>query len=217
MRIGLYSFLFGAALLSGACKLPEIKNAETELPPASNTPTNACSEDNSICISVRLEAINSQVEIPSYILNPNFKELIDQINSNQAHSPLNPQDIDVLLRIQNTGTEDAIFMENADNTSLNFQASGPSAVSVRNSFPVTADFREGTPVTLHPGGETLVRFSFLGSGFRRVGSYLFFLKEGNYLLRLDGELSFQGANPAERTQVQITTNTIGLSARAASN
>ena len=209
---------FGVSCLSlfllMACKLPDVAQLQNnELPPASTIPTQACSENNSICIETLFQAIDPIVQIPDFILNPSFEDLAKRINSNQAVNQLNPLHADLLLRIKNTGEEDIVFMDGADNTVLNFEASGSGVISIRNAFPFVTDFREGQAITLAPDQEHSVRFSFLGSGYRRAETYLYFFKEGSRLLRLKGTLSFRGNTIAERTPVIITTNSTVVTGR----
>ena len=209
---------FGISCLSlfllMACKLPDVAEIQNnELPPASTVPTQACSEDNSICIETLFQALDPIVQIPDFILNPSFEDLAKRINSRQVVNQLNPLRTDLLLRIKNTGDEEIVFMDGADNNVLNFEASGSGVISIRNTFPVLTDFREGQAITLAPDQEHSVRFSFLGSGFRRAETYLYFFKEGSHLLRLNGRLSFRGNTIAERTPVNITTNSTLVTGR----
>ena len=97
--------------------------------------------------------------------------------------------VDWVLRITNTGAQDATVLLGGDPNVYTFEVKGPGVVKLPNLIAMTLEFRIPQAVTLGPGKSHEIPVRQLMDGMRGVSRAIFWTEPGEYTVTATYQLS----------------------------
>ena len=201
--------------LSG--KVSEQSSDLSSLPASSQIPVKTCSRPGVLNQEICIEALLSLPDQDPAIMIPNFFSIqtLQGLLKDSSSSPPEATEVRVNITLKNSSNLNLNLMSGSDGAKNFFDIAGPGYVVFKNPQTVyTADFRMGTPIPLSPNQSTVQTLGHLQGGLRGTEIFYYLTREGNYKLRVSGQIMImlppQGQTPAFEGTIPILSNVIDL-------